>query len=76
VQVTARGAPPTVTRPLEYRFDFGDKSSPVVSSQPQATHRYQAGGKHEVVVTVVDPRWHSRASASASVTALHGGGGR
>ena len=74
VQVTARGAPSTVTRPLEYHFDFGDKSQPVVSSQPQATHRYQAGGKHEVVVTVVDPRWHSRASASASISAARSGG--
>ncbi len=38
----------------QYTFEFGDNTTPVVQTQPVATHRYTAGGSYTVTITVRD----------------------
>jgi NADH-quinone oxidoreductase subunit L len=76
VTVWTRGAPPGTTRPLEYRFDFGDETPPVVQPSSSASHRYESGGKHKVKVTVTDPRWKSSSTSTVTVNAAAEGASR
>ncbi|GAA2802470.1 hypothetical protein GCM10010441_29010 [Kitasatospora paracochleata] len=40
--------------PVQYSFDFGDGTAPVVSTSPEVTHTYTRTGSFPVIVTVTD----------------------
>ncbi|MFD0571935.1 PKD domain-containing protein [Kitasatospora gansuensis] len=67
VKATATAFPNWPDSTTAYRYDFGDGSEPVVSTEPTASHTYTAKGDHLVRVSVAgaDPNTALKAGAVA-----------